>query len=44
MREFVRAYEPAGMKTEEFISFGATQRTLAQFDDAGWKAMETFKP
>jgi len=43
MREFVRAYEPEGMKPEEFISFGATQRTLAQFYDAGWKSMETFK-
>jgi transaldolase len=43
MREFVRAYEPDGMKPEEFISFGATQRTLAQFYDAGWKSMENFK-
>lgn len=43
MREFVRAYEPDGMEPEEFISFGATQRTLAQFHDAGWKSMETFK-
>jgi transaldolase len=43
MREFVRAYEPDGMKPEEFISYGATQRTLAQFYDAGWKSMETFK-
>jgi transaldolase len=41
---FVRAYEPDGMTPEEFISFGATQRTLAQFYDAGWKAMESFKP
>jgi transaldolase len=43
LREFVRAYEPDGMKPEEFISFGATQRTLAQFYDAGWKSMESFK-
>jgi transaldolase len=44
MKEFVRAYEPDGMKPDEFISFGATQRTLGQFHDAGWKLMETFKP
>jgi transaldolase len=43
MRDFVRAYEPDGMKPEEFIGFGAAQRTLAQFYDAGWKPMETFK-
>ncbi len=43
MREFVRAYEPEGMRPEEFISYGATQRTLAQFYDAGWKSMETFE-
>jgi hypothetical protein len=43
MREFVRAYEPEGMKPEEFIGFGAAQRTLAQFYDAGWKPMETFR-
>ena len=44
MKEFVRAYEPDGMRPEEFVSFGVTQRTLGQFYDAGWKLMETFKP
>jgi transaldolase len=44
VREFVRAYEPDGMKPEEFIGFGPTQRTLAQFYDAGWKSMEGFAP
>jgi transaldolase len=39
--EFVRAYEPDGMRPEEFISFGATQRTLSQFCEAGWKLLET---
>ena len=34
--EFARAYEPDGMKPEEFIAYGATQRTLAQFIEAGW--------
>jgi transaldolase len=29
--EFVRSYEPDGMTPEEFISYGATQRTLSQY-------------
>ncbi|MCG8454579.1 MAG: transaldolase family protein [Spirochaetales bacterium] len=29
--DFVRAYEPDGMKPEEFESFGPTRRTLRQF-------------
>ncbi|HOQ45117.1 MAG TPA: transaldolase family protein [Bryobacteraceae bacterium] len=41
MREFVRAYEPDGMKPEEFISYGATQRTLSQFCEVGWKQLES---
>ncbi|MDD5706502.1 MAG: transaldolase family protein, partial [Kiritimatiellae bacterium] len=36
IREFVRAYEPDGLKPEEFLSYGITQRTLAQFCFAGW--------
>ncbi len=36
LREFVRAYEPDGMKPEEFITYGTTQRTLSQFVEAGW--------
>jgi transaldolase len=43
MPEFVRAYEPDGMQPEEFIGFGATQRTLAQFCDVGWRLLENFK-
>jgi transaldolase len=38
--EFRKAYEPDGMAPEEFISYGATQRTLCQFVDAGWKLLE----
>ncbi len=38
--EFVRAYEPDGMAPEDFITFGPTQRTLAQFSDAGWLLIE----
>jgi transaldolase len=40
MPEFVKAYEPDGMMVEDFIRFGATQRTLCQFIEAGWKLLE----
>jgi transaldolase len=43
MPEFRRAYEPEGMAPCEFVNFGATQRTLCQFIEAGWKLMETFR-
>lgn len=41
--EFIRAYEPDGMKPEEFIAYGVTQKTLAQFYEGGWKLLENFK-
>jgi transaldolase len=41
MPEFVRSYEPEGMSPEEFIRFGATQRTLAQFNEAGWALLDS---
>jgi transaldolase len=41
--EFVRSYEPDGMTPEEFITYGATQRTLAQFSEIGWKQLENFQ-
>lgn len=41
MPEFVRAYEPDGMKPEEFVTYGATQRTLSQFCEVGWKPLES---
>ena len=41
--EFVRAYEPDGMKPEEFIAYGVTQKTLAQFYEGGWKLLENFR-
>jgi hypothetical protein len=41
--EFVKAYEPNGMASEDFITFGPTQRTLAQFLDAGWALIEGIK-
>jgi transaldolase len=43
MPEFVRAYEPEGMRPSEFIAFGVTQRTLSQFVEAGWRLMETYQ-
>jgi len=39
--EFVRAYGPDGMKPAEFVTYGATQRTLTQFHAAGWSRLET---
>ena len=43
MPEFVRAYEPDGMTPAEFMGFGATQRTLGQFVDMGWRLMENYR-
>jgi transaldolase len=43
MSEFVSAYEPDGMIAEEFITYGATQRTLSQFIDSGWSLLESFR-
>ena len=42
VREFSRAYEPDGMGTDEFITYGVTQRTLAQFIESGWLKLESF--
>lgn len=41
--EFVRAYEPDGLSPSEFITFGATQRTLTQFIESGWLSISQFK-
>lgn len=43
MPDFVRAYEPDGMKPSEFITYGVTQRTLSQFYESGWRLMESFQ-
>jgi transaldolase len=43
MQEFTRAYEPDGMAPTGFMSYGATQRTLCQFVEAGWRLLEGFK-
>jgi transaldolase len=37
--EFKRAYEPEGMKSEEFLSYGLVQRTLTQFVESGWNKL-----
>jgi hypothetical protein len=31
------------MAPEDFITYGATQRTLTQFVEAGWKTIEAFE-
>lgn len=41
--EFVRAYEPDGMKPEDFITYGVVQRTLSQFVEAGWLPIEGYQ-
>ena len=43
MPEFVKAYDPDGMQPLEFITYGATQRTLGQYVEAGWKLLERFR-
>ncbi len=40
--EFVRAYEPDGMKQSEFITYGVTQKLLSQFNETGWAPLETY--
>ena len=40
--EFVRAYNVEKMPEEEFIRFGASQRTLSQFVEAGWGMIVEF--
>jgi transaldolase len=42
--DFRRAYEPAGLRPDEFLTFGATQRTLSQFIETGWKQIEAYRP
>lgn len=41
--EFRKAYEPDGLTVEEFLSYGATQFTLSQFIESGWKQIQSFK-
>jgi transaldolase len=41
MKEFAKAYEPDGLRDDEFITFGSTNRTLTQFCDNGWNPLQT---
>lgn len=40
--EFRKAYEFDGMRPEEFITYGATNRTLTQFIESGWNQLEKY--
>jgi transaldolase len=40
--EFVRAYDEGALAPEEFVTFGVTQKTLAQFLWTGWAPLETY--
>ncbi len=40
--EFVRAYNVETLPEAEFIRFGASQRTLSQFVEAGWNMIAEF--
>jgi transaldolase len=41
--EFRKAYDPLGLSKNDFLTFGPTQRTLSQFVESGWKALEQFQ-
>ena len=43
MPEFLKAYEPDGMKKEEYITFGVMQKLLSQFTETGWAPLEVYK-
>ncbi len=43
IQEFRKAYEPEGLGLHEFLSYGATQCTISQFIESGWKRIESFK-
>lgn len=40
--EFVRAYEPDGLKRNEYFTFGVVQKTLSQFVQTGWVPLEIY--
>jgi transaldolase len=37
---FVQMYEPLGLSSDEFYTFGETQHTLTQFVESGWNALK----
>ena len=42
IEEFNRAYNVEQLPEVEFIRFGASQRTLSQFVEAGWSMIAEF--
>ena len=40
VREFRRAYEVDGLQEDEFLTYGAMQRTLSQFVEVGWSCIK----
>jgi transaldolase len=42
MAEFRKAYEPDGMAPDDFLTYGSSNRTLAQFCDCGWSPLEAY--
>jgi transaldolase len=40
--EFAAAYDPKGLRQEDFVKFGVLQRTLSQFLWTGWAPLETY--
>lgn len=41
--EFRKAYEPDGMKPQDFITFGPVNRTISQFIECGWNQLAAFE-
>ncbi|MFW6292275.1 MAG: transaldolase family protein [Spirochaetota bacterium] len=41
--DFVRAYEPDGMREDEFAGFGAAEFTLTQFAREGWEVVAGYE-
>ena len=39
IEEFRKAYEPDGLKPEEFITYGGNNRTIAQYLECGWNPL-----
>lgn len=37
---FVQMYEPMGLSSDEFYTFGETQHTLTQFVESGWNVLK----
>lgn len=42
LEEFRKAYEPDGLKSKDFITYGVTQKLLSQFVETGWAMLETY--